>query len=87
MPQTALEAGESLSEGVDLVAVLVRSGLAASNGEARRQLEQRGISVNGAKAEPGRMLGIDDVLHGRWVLVRKGKRDWAMLDGATGSGV
>jgi tyrosyl-tRNA synthetase len=87
VPHAALEAGESLADGVDLVPVLVRSGLASSNGDARRQLEQRGISVNGVKAEPGRRLGADDVLHGRWVLVRKGKRDWAMLDGAAGTSV
>ncbi len=87
VPHTALETEESLAEGVDLVAVLVRSGLASSNGDARRQLEQRGISVNGAKAEPGRRLVVDDALHGRWVLLRKGKRDWATLDAAAGSSV
>jgi tyrosyl-tRNA synthetase len=75
-----LEPGERLADGLDLVAILVRAGLATSLGDARRQLEQRGISVNGAKAEPGRQLGADDLLQGRWVLLRKGKRDWAVLD-------
>jgi tyrosyl-tRNA synthetase len=87
VPHTALEASESLAEGVDLVPLLVRSGLAASNGDARRQLGQRGISVNGAKAEPDRRLVADDVLHGRWILLRKGKRDWAVLDSAASDGV
>jgi len=80
VPSTALDAGESLADGVDLVSVLVRSGLAASQSDARRQLDQRGISVNGDKAAPERRLGPDDLLHGRWVLLRKGKRDWAILD-------
>jgi tyrosyl-tRNA synthetase len=80
VPSTSLEASESLEAGVDLVPVLVRSGLAASQSDARRQLEQRGISVNGDKADPERRLGTDDLLHGRWVLLRKGKRDWAVLD-------
>ncbi len=75
-----LEPGESLSEGVDLSAILVRVGLAASLGEARRQLQQNGISVNGVKVEPARLLGAEDLLQGRWVLLRKGKRDWAVLD-------
>ena len=82
-PGTRLEAGEALSEGVELAPVLVRTGLAASLGEARRQLDQRGIAVNGDKAEPGRTLGPDDVLQGRWVLLRKGKRDWAVVDVGT----
>lgn len=80
MPSTGLEAGESLDSGVDLVPVLVRTGLASSQGDARRQLEQHGVSVNGTKAEPGRQLSDDDLLHGRWVLLRKGKKGWAILD-------
>jgi tyrosyl-tRNA synthetase len=80
VPTAALEPGEAIDTGVELAPVLVRSGLVSSLGEARRQLEQQGISVNGTKAEPGRRLGTDDLLQGRWVLLRKGKRDWAVLD-------
>lgn len=80
VPSTGLEAGESLDAGIDLVSVLVRTGLATSQGDARRQLEQHGVSVNGAKAEPGRQLVAGDLLHGRWVLLRKGKKGWAVLD-------
>jgi tyrosyl-tRNA synthetase len=80
VPSTALAPGEALAEGVDLAPVLQRTGLARSLGDARRQLDQRGLAVNGVKAEPGRRLGPDDVLHGRWVLLRKGKREWAVLD-------
>ena len=86
VPCAGLAAGESLADGVDLVPLLVRSGLAASQGDARRQLDQRGISVNGSKAEPGRMVGHDDLLQGRWILLRKGKRDWAVLDVAVQDG-
>lgn len=82
VPVVRLEASESLEGGVELVPLLVRSGLASSQGDARRTLEQRGVSVNGVKAEPGRSLGAADLLAGRWVLLRKGKRDWAALDTA-----
>ena len=75
-----LEPADDLAAGVDLVPVLVRSGLAKSLGEARRQLQQSGVSVNGAKAPEDRQLGLDDVLGGRWILLRRGKRDWAVLD-------
>lgn len=80
VPSATLEPGERLADGVDLVPVLVRTGLASSAGDARRQLEQRGVSVNGVKAGPGAQLGPADLLHGRWVLLRKGKKGWAVLD-------
>jgi len=80
VPSTTLATGERLADGVDLVPVLVRAALASSQGDARRQLEQRGLSVNGEKAHPGRRIGPDDLLHGRWVLLRKGKKGWAVLD-------
>jgi tyrosyl-tRNA synthetase len=80
VPTVRLEPGERLDDGVDVAVVLHRSGLAGSLGEARRQLEQGGVSVNGQRVEPGRSLASGDLLHGRWTLLRKGKRDWALLD-------
>ncbi len=80
VPSTTLAPDERLEDGVDLVPVLLRTGLATSAGDARRQLDQRGLSVNGEKAEPGRLLGTADLLHDRWILVRKGKKGWAIVD-------
>ena len=80
VPSARLEAGERLEDGVDLAAVLVRSGVASSQGDARRQIDQGGVSVNGTKVDDVRQLGADDLLHGRWVLLRKGKKGWAVLD-------
>jgi tyrosyl-tRNA synthetase len=80
VPSTMLAPGEELEEGVDLVPVLLRTALASSQGDARRQMEQRGLAVNGVKVEPGHRVGPDDLLAGRWVLLRKGKKEWAVLD-------
>jgi tyrosyl-tRNA synthetase len=80
VPGATLAPGESLAEGVDLAAVLVRTGLASSGGDARRQIDQHGISVNGRKVEAGRPLTTDDLVQDRWVLLRKGKKGWAVLD-------
>jgi tyrosyl-tRNA synthetase len=74
---------EDLAEGLDVVALLVRAGLAASNGEARRHLDQGGVSVNGARVAAGDRVRSGDLLHGRWALLRRGKRGWAVLDGAS----
>ena len=79
VPHTGLEAGEALSAGVSLAPVLVRAGLAASLSEARRSLDAGAVSVNGAKVPADRALGPEDVLHGAWILLRKGKRDWAVV--------
>lgn len=73
---------ERLAAGVDLVDVLVEAGLVSSKGEARRALEQGGASVNGDKAAPGASVGRDDLLFGRWVLLRRGKRAYAVLERA-----
>jgi tyrosyl-tRNA synthetase len=77
---TVLEPGEDLAAGVPLGPVLQRSGLASSQSDARRQLEQGGVSINGEKATDGRALGSADLLHDRWVLLRKGKKGWAVVD-------
>ncbi len=82
VPRTALLGDESLVAGVDIVPLLERSGLASSLGDARRQLDQGGVSINGLKAHPGRTLAPEDLLHGRWVLLRKGKKGWAIVDAA-----
>jgi tyrosyl-tRNA synthetase len=80
IPCAQLADDESLAPGIDLLPVLVRSGLVSSLGEARRQLEQQGISVNGVKVSGDFRLGSGDLLAGRWVLLRRGKKDWAILD-------
>jgi tyrosyl-tRNA synthetase len=51
-----------------------------SKGEARRLLEQRGVSVNGLKQEEDRAMVETDLLHGRWILLRKGKATYHLVD-------
>ena len=80
VPVTGIAAGEDLEAGIAVAPVLQRTGLATSQGDARRQLEQGGVAVNGERAAPDRVLGPGDLLHGRWVLLRKGKKGWAALD-------
>lgn len=59
--------------GADLVDLLVATGLASSKGDARRALDQRGISVNNTKVGPGFSPAAADLLDGRALLLRKGK--------------
>jgi tyrosyl-tRNA synthetase len=63
----------------DQIAVLVQSGLAASNGEARRTLTQKGFKANGQTLEETKSLLEVDLLHGRYMLLRKGKTNFHLL--------
>jgi len=79
VPTAPLPAGDELAAGVDLTVLLVELGLASSKGDARRAIAQGAVSVNGAKATADTTVGTGDVLHERYVVVRKGKRHYALL--------
>ena len=67
-------------EGLPVVDALVRAGLAQSKSEARRGVEQKGFSVNGAPVgEVDRKLGAGDLLAGRNILLQKGRKAFALL--------
>ncbi len=62
--------------GLPLVDALERTGLAKSRSDARRSIEGGGAYVNNVKeTDPARTLSATDLLHDRYVVLRKGKRD------------
>jgi tyrosyl-tRNA synthetase len=66
--------------GLPVLDALVRAGLATSRGDARRGIAGKGFLVNGETiAAPERTLGEPDLLHGRYLMVQKGKRNHALL--------
>lgn len=70
----------ALVAGLDLAELLATDGiLTRSKGEARRALAQGGVYVNGERAGDARLVGEDDLLAGRYVLLRRGKRAFAMV--------
>jgi tyrosyl-tRNA synthetase len=79
VPTAPLASDEDLAAGVDLVPLLVEAELASSRGDARRSIEQGAVWVNGDRAQPGRLIGKGDVLHERYVVMRKGKKSYAVL--------
>jgi tyrosyl-tRNA synthetase len=79
VPTAPLPGDGELAEGVELAPLLVEAGLASSRGDARRAIEQGAVSVNGVRAAPGTTLGAGEVLHDRYVLLRKGKKHYALL--------
>ena len=69
--------------GATLAAALGGTPLASSLSDARRTIGQRAASVNGEVVPEDRALTEADLLHGRWLVLRKGKRNYHLLDAAT----
>lgn len=79
-PSSAVARGELADGGLPLVDALVASGLAASRSEARRTVTQGGAYVNNRRvADEDRVLGTGDLLHDRYVVLRRGRRDYHLL--------
>jgi tyrosyl-tRNA synthetase len=79
-PSAAVGRDALAGGAVSLVDALVVSGLTSSRGEARRTIAQGGAYVNNRReASEDRVLGSDDLLHDRYVVLRRGRRDLAML--------
>ena len=71
-------------DGLSLVDAVVHAGLAKSKSEARRAIEQGGIYVNQQRVkDPARKIEPPDWLTGGNLLLRKGKKDYALLRAAS----
>jgi len=61
-----------------IVDLLVATGLSASKGEARRTIAEGGVSVNNVRVDSEAWAPSPaDFLHGRWLVLRRGKRNIA----------
>jgi tyrosyl-tRNA synthetase len=69
------------AENPTIVDLLVGSGLASSRGAARRTVAEGGAYVNNTKIETEDWAPADgDLLHGRWLVLRRGKRNAAGVE-------
>jgi tyrosyl-tRNA synthetase len=64
----------------DPIALFVACGLASSNGDARRTLAQRGFRVNGQQLDENTSVLDVPLLHGRFLLMRKGKTSYHLAE-------
>ncbi len=75
VPREAVVRGE-----VSLVDALASCGLTSSRGEARRTISQGGAYLNNRRVQDvERMLVVGDLLHDRYVVLRRGRRDYHLL--------
>jgi len=65
--------------GGALVEILIAAGLSPSKGQARKDIEAGGVYVNNVRATDAKLvLGTEHLLFGKFVLLRKGKRNYAL---------
>jgi tyrosyl-tRNA synthetase len=66
--------------GTSLIEVLVHAGLSPSKGQARKDIEGGGIYVNNVRSpDIARSLSTNDLLFGKYLLLRKGKKTYTVL--------
>jgi tyrosyl-tRNA synthetase len=78
-----MDAVDIADPGFGLLDALVRTGLASSNSAARKLVTSKAIRVNTTLCEQAeRQFDWSDALHGRYYVVRRGKKNWALISRA-----
>jgi tyrosyl-tRNA synthetase len=78
LPRASVAPGNGIPSVLDL---LVASGLSESRGQARRVLAEGGAYVNNVRvADPAAVPDRSELLAGRWLLLRRGKRNLAVAE-------
>lgn len=81
IPTREITSIQLAAPGLALTEALVFAGLAPSKGQARKDIEGGGVYVNNVKSpDTARSLTTADLLFGRHILLRKGKRTYAVLN-------
>ena len=74
MPTTELSDSDLTDGSMDIMSLLVKTGLCSSKSDARRNIQQGGVSVDGAKVtDIGRSFSADELKNG--VVIWRGKKN------------
>jgi tyrosyl-tRNA synthetase len=80
VPTKGIEKARLDGAGIPLVELLVHSGLCPSKGQARKDIEGGGVNINNIReASATRAVTTNDLLFGRHVLLRKGKKNYVVV--------
>jgi tyrosyl-tRNA synthetase len=73
---------ERIKAGADLISFLAESQILPSKGEARKMIQNGGISINRVKVQDiGHHISAGDLLHGKYILIQKGKKHYYLVNG------
>ena len=79
MPCVKLDAADLTDGAADILTLLVKSGLVPSRSEARRAVEQGGVSVDGEKVADTRASFDEAALSGDGIVLRRGKKKFCKV--------
>ena len=76
MPTAELSNADLSDGSIDLLSIVQKSGLCASRSEARRNVEQGGVSVNGEIVKDIKAVYTKEQLSGEGIVVKRGKKNF-----------
>ena len=76
MPTAELTEDDFTDGNIDILTMLVKSGLVPSKSEARRAVQQGGVAVDGEKVGDINAVFAKDALTGEGIIVKKGKKNY-----------
>lgn len=79
MPSADISSGDFKDGQIDLISLLVSSGLVSSRSEGRRAIEQGGVSVNGEKVTDIAVAYTEDVFKEEFIL-KRGKKNFRKIN-------
>ena len=79
MPTYELTEDDFNGDEIDILSILQKSGLAPSRSEARRNVEQGGVSVDGNQVKDVKAVFTKDQLSGEGMVVKRGKKNFKKI--------
>ena len=79
MPTATLSEADFRDGSIDILGILVSAGLSASRSEARRAVEQGGVSVKGEKVSDVKTVYSKDDIMAEEFIVKKGKKNFKKI--------
>lgn len=79
MPTVTLEESHFMERNIDILGILVTAGMAASRSEARRAVEQGGVTIKGEKVTDVKKAYSMDEIAAEEFIVKKGKKSFKKI--------
>lgn len=79
MPEVWLEDADFEEGSIGILNLLVKAGLAPSNGEARRNVQQGGVSIDGEKVDDVRMQIAKERIGADGIVLKRGKKKFMRI--------
>ena len=80
VPSSEIARAGLQGDGTGVLDLFADAGVCKSRGEARRSIEGGGLSINNIRVEQVEaVVGVDDAIEGKFLLLRKGKKNYHLV--------